>query len=785
MAFIPSPDSFYAHTTSDGRAWEPLFTAFGENVDTECQGRGGADCSMCRNVVDEHGHLNKVAFWCGEFAANMYPTGPFRETARAWGWQIGLWHDLGKYSMEFQSYLRAVTGDDAHVEERSAGPSKVDHSTAGAIFAYGELPFIGTILAYLIAGHHAGLPDGVSAQAPASTLKNRLKRLVPEWMQHAPSELLNLPLQVLKLPGGAYGSPYGAAMWQRLLFSCLVDADFLCTEAFMAADSHARRRRQLPSLEEMEACVRRRLDAFGAPEGKVGRARASVVDACLAAAERKPGLFSLTVPTGGGKTLSSLAFAIKHARIHGLDRVIYAIPFTSIIEQNASVFRVVFESLGEDVVLEHHSNLDPDASHVTRTSRLAAENWDARLIVTTNVQLFESVHAARTSRCRKLHRIARSVIILDEAQSLPVELLQSCLRALGELVNHYGCTVVLCTATQPVLHYRDDFKIGLEQPTEIIPAPEDLYGKLVRVAVKNIGPCSDLDIATRLGSEAQALCIVNTKRHAATLYRMLGKDDAHFHLSTRLCPAHRSARLTEIKARLAIGHRCRVISTQLIEAGVDIDFPSVYRALAGLDSIAQAAGRCNREGKLAEPGRVFLFTPEHPIPKGFLRQAADAAAEIVPRYDDPLSLDAVRHFFELLLSENIHRSGFTDVKRIMDCFVTDPTLLGYQFRTCAERFQFIEAMGEPIIVPWGSKGRRLCEELERSFDPTVQQVLSRKLQRFIVLAHERIRTAAIAKGAVRMVHDRFPILIDDTAYDQELGLVIEDDANPAVESLIL
>lgn len=694
--------------------------------------------------------------------------------AGEWARLLGQWHDLGKYSREFQEYLRAVTSE-AHLEEKPAA-GRVDHSSAGAHHADKTLGSMGRLLAYLIAGHHAGLLDGMSSSDPGSTLETRLKHEIRDWSA-APALMTSHPVMP-KLPGFVFASGYATSFFLRMLFSCLVDADFLATEAFMARHRAALRPVGLPAIGDMEAALGRHLGKFDVTDSVVQRERAGILKACLDAAERPPGLFSLTVPTGGGKTLSSLAFALKHARLHGMERIVYVIPFTSIIEQNAKVFRDALAELGHGVVLEHHSNLDPDAHHVTQTTRLAAENWDARLIVTTNVQFFESLHAKETSRCRKLHRLAKSVIILDEAQTLPIGYMQPCLKALEQLSKNYGSSVVLCTATQPAIVKREDFKIGLDAPYEIIPDPPKLYAALKRVEVSHLGTVRDAELVQLLQEHAQALCIVSTRRHAKELFQALPASGDNVHLSALMCPEHRSEVISEIRQRVKDGKPCRVISTQLIEAGVDLDFPVVYRSLAGLDSIAQAAGRCNREGKLPGIGQTFVFKPERLIPAGFLRQSAQVAEEIMPMYEDALSLDAVGHFFR---KHYWSRSSEMDAKHIMECWPdklpkVPSDLFRYMFKTCSQNFRFIESSYQSVIIPWGERGEQLREDIKAAFDPRAQWPLARRAQRFIVSIPEPVFNANLGK-TITTYHDRFHVLNSSEGldYDRHLGLQLGSD----------
>lgn len=722
-------------------------------------------------------HLAKVADLAGRFAA--------RFGAPEWGRQLGLWHDLGKYSARFQNYLLQANGFEAHLEEKSEVFTRVDHSTAGAkqaVNAFPQQPVIGWLLAYAIAGHHTGLPDGSSDRD--SCLKVRLQKRDLSW-EGAPPEVLK-PLTLHPPPQLALNDPKRAAfqlaLFARMLFSCLVDADFLATEDFYDPDRSAQRQAPLARLDELLALVNKDLQerADKAKPSDVNQCRREILSACRQAAALPPGLFSLTVPTGGGKTLASLAFALEHARLNpaaDFERVIYAIPFTSIIEQTASIFRSLLESLGEDVVLEHHSNLDPERQPTVR-SRLAAENWDAPLVVTTNVQLFESLFAARPSRCRKLHRLVRSILILDEVQTLPVELLRPCLAVLRELADSYHCTVVLCTATQPAFDHRDDFPIGLENVREIIPDPQALYQRMRRTEVTHLGKQTDLELVDRLRQHDQFLCIVNSRKHAVQLYDVLRAEHAEvnaaglFHLSTWMCGAHRSLVIDTIKQRLKNGLPCRVVSTSLIEAGVDLDFPVVYRALAGIDAIAQAAGRCNREGE-RPLSPVFLFEPAEARPSTYVRSTIASTLELLPDHADLLSLAAVRHYFELHFWK--HRDRW-DANDVMECFKDAGSAgfyAGYEYRKAAERFEFIEERERPLIVPWRDAGRELVQELQTAESAQCWKI-ARKLQRYTVgVRYDRFER--LLGSDVQLVRegdfgDRFPVLENLALYDDERGL---------------
>ena len=689
--------------------------------------------------------------------------------AGGWAGLAGLWHDLGKYSDAFQQYLRSASLPDSHIADTAA---RIDHSTAGAQHAVASIDVLGHLLAYPIAGHHSGLLDGRGAGA---CLEARLAKDIEPWTQ-APAALI--ATQGLRLPDFVAGAlerreAHSIAFFVRMLFSCLVDADFLDTEEFMSPARTAERPTWPPDiLSRMERSLDAHMAGIACEPIPVNIERGQVRESCLAAAEGRPGLFSLTVPTGGGKTLSSLAFALRHARLHGLRRVIYVIPFTSIIEQNAAVFREVFRSLDHetlDPVIEHHSNLD--AGEETVASRLATENWDAPLVVTTSVQFYESLFGARSSRCRKLHNLSKAVIILDEAQTLPVDYLEPCLRVLRELTTNYGSTVVLCTATQPAVQRRDDFPIGLADVQEIIPDHRQLYASLKRVTVEDLGQVKDAPLSERIVENEQVLCIVNTRNHARTLFQAIGeKEDGHFHLSALMCPQHRTLALNQIRAQLSAGRRCRVISTQLVEAGVDVDFPVVYRSLAGLDSIAQAAGRCNRNGRL-KWGQTFIFRSEHRWQEQFIADTANCASQVLPLHDDPLSLEAVEHYFRLYYWD---QSSRWDTKGILQEFHLNqdrrlPFLFG--FATVGERFRLIDDQGRPVIIPWGDTGRALCAQLRNAGDVPSRQLL-RRLQRYTVRVPLKLWDQHVGR-TIELVLDRYPVLTSLEHYSERTGLTLE------------
>ena len=706
-------------------------------------------------------HLKKVAEMACTFAYDF--------NAGDWAYLAGVWHDLGKYSKEFQARLMAVSDPDAHIETK---PGRPDHSTAGAQHAYSSLKDKGKLIAYTIAGHHAGLPDGRTNDG--TCLTKRLQKGIPDYST-APLEILNqISLAELPFVLDKKRVCFQLSFFTRMIFSCLADSDFLDTEHFIEPEKWAWRGGypELTVLEKRLLQFLRDLTSH-APATKVNEYRSTILNHCLAAADLRPGLFSLTVPTGGGKTFSSLAFALKHAIKYGLKRIIYVIPYTSIIEQNADVFR---KALGEEAVLEHHSNFEPQEED--HRSRLAAENWDAPLIVTTNVQFFESLFGSRSSQCRKIHNIARSVVILDEAQMLPVPLVKPCLEALRELSSSYGTTIVLCTATQPALFKSLEFKEGLENVREIIPDPTELYRTFKKIDMSYLSSLSDEDLAKRLVNHEKVLCIVNTRRHARQIYELIGGGKGSFHLSALMCPAHRTAVIKRIRQALVKEKLCRIVSTQLIEAGVDIDFPVVFRSLSGIDSIVQAAGRCNREGKLPQNGRVYVFSPEKGLPPGYFRQTAETAEEVMRHHSDPLALEAVEEYFRTLYW--LKGDKLDELEILTD--LSEGIKSGdYPFRSIDNKFKIIRDGMDSIIIPWDREADRIINELRFSNYPISA---ARKAQRYTIQVPPRILNNLLSAGAVERLHDQYNVLINRDIYKDDLGLCPEDPTFHEIENLI-
>ena len=721
-------------------------------------------------------HLHNVGDEAGQFAASF--------GAQALATVAGHLHDLGKYTASFQARL-------------CGAPERVDHSTWGARIAQQRFGHIGHLLAYGIAGHHAGLANG-RGEGERTPLNERLAAELPA-LDKAWETDIPLPTQILLpedfKPCGQNRAqaqeryPFQLAFLTRMLFSCLVDADFLDTERFYNTAEQRPHQRNASAAQPPLTMLRAQLDAYLGQfkvDSDVNRLRADVLRHVRNQAAHDPGLFSLTVPTGGGKTLASLAFALDHAIRHGLRRVIFVIPFTSIVEQNAAVFRKALGPLGDTVVLEHHSAFteptpprdDPEKYQAIKKLHLAMENWDAPIIVTTAVQFFESLFAAKPSQCRKLHNIAGSVVILDEAQTMPLKLLRPCVASIDELARNYRTSVVLCTATQPALE-APNFEGGLpkNEVRELAPEPLKLFQQLERVRVRHAGTWSDETLATEMRSREQVLCIVNNRRHARAVYQAMADLPGARHLTTLMCAKHRSEVLAEVRQMLKAGKPCRLVSTSLIEAGVDVDFPTVLRAEAGLDSIAQAAGRCNREGRrdlMASEVLVFATENEDWAPPPELVQYAQAAREVLRHFeDDPLSPEAIRRYFTLLYWQK--GSQQLDAPNLMGLLRNSrPDSLPME--TLATQFRMIDSVQMPVIVPYDDgalEALRALEFAEGSIG------LARKLQPYLVQLPRQGFEALHKAGAVIPVAPKkwgqqFMVLAHQGLYDPRYGLSWDD-----------
>ncbi|MDD1686104.1 MAG: CRISPR-associated helicase Cas3' [Methanoregula sp.] len=695
-------------------------------------------------------HLTNVAT-CSQNFANDFNAGDLAYTS-------GLLHDLGKYSAEFQKRLE---GEKNHV----------DHSTAGTIEAIRlfkeKQSAAGLLFAYIVAGHHGGLLNYGSAEAG---LCERLrKEKLPDYSAYHHEISFNTqnvgPLKLHPFPNK---TGFCISFFTRMLYSCLVDADSLDTEKFCSPEKSSSRG-NYESFEILNKKFETHMQKInsGAEDSLINRKRKNIFEQCVQAGSFPPGIFSLTVPTGGGKTLSSMAFALEHVKKNNLKRIFYVIPYTSIIEQNADVFRDIF---GWQNVLEHHCNFDPatvdtgDLDTGKESLRLATENWDMPIVVTTNVQFFDSLFSNKRSRCRKLHNLAKSVIILDEAQMLPTGYLLPCLAALSELVRNFGATVVICTATQPRLGDLLDERV---RPREIMQSPDQLYETFQRVKVTNLGPLSDAELSARLTGHRQVLCIVNTRNHAKKLYDAIRKDGNCYHLSARMCPVHRRKKIAEIKTRLREGKDCRVISTQLIEAGVDIDFPVVYRTMTGIDSVAQAAGRCNREGKLPEKGEVYIFKSTESYGKATSWQSlvAEIGEMTLAGSNDPLSLPTVADYFRRLY----HYKGDDglDEKKILRQLEERSGELAFPFEDIADEFQIIKEGTKDLIIPYGKHATETIAELHAAEFPWK---FVRELQGYSVSIYPNEFRNMERMNLIETVGDRFYVLRSCEDYSDETGL---------------
>ncbi|HES75640.1 MAG TPA: CRISPR-associated helicase Cas3', partial [bacterium] len=545
-----------------------------------------------------------------------------------------------------------------------------------------------------------------------------------------------------------------------------------------------------PKLEELKPLFDTHMARFAATTS-VNTLRAAILAECRSKAQLSPGLFSLTVPTGGGKTLSSMAFALEHAKTYNKRRVIHVIPYTSIIEQTADIFRGIF---GE-AVIEHHSNAESEPGRENSASRLASENWDAPIVVTTNVQFFESLFASRTSRCRKLHNLVDSVVILDEAQLLPPEFLQPILDTLNLLSRHYGVSVVLSTATQPALSTREYFDArqnlrGLDNVREIMSDPDALYAALERVHVRLPSDWNArtewAQLAQELVAHDSVLAIVNTRKDARALWGLMPQGTLH--LSALMCGAHRSQIINDIKQRLKNGVPTRVVSTQLVEAGVDVDFPVVYRALAGLDSIAQAAGRCNREGSRVR-GEVMVFVPPQAAPPGFLRKGEDACRDVLHGVmDNPLARQRFARYFEkMYFACELDAHGICD-----DLFMAHGKLdgreLAVNFRRAAEKFKLIaDEDSLPIIVLYrGNDGedQRIDDWIDILRKEKPQRWLMRKLQRYTVNLHRKQVMQLLVQSDIEEIMPGLFVQVSDWLYHPKLGLNPEGTPPDPASSII-
>lgn len=693
-------------------------------------------------------HLQGTAELAEKFAAK------FRKAD--WGYCCGMLHDIGKYSAEFQKKIKENLD------------IRVDHSTAGAKVCE-NLDGCYWLQTYCIAGHHAGLPDLGREGLPSSLLGRLKKRLCDYSAYEKEIEIPQITTPPIAM-NPEKDPNFALSVFIRMLYSCLVDADFLDTEQFMNNGTVQR-----DSGESMDVLLEK-LQNYTAKwlinrnDTTIDGRRSEILRNCLEMGKSSKGLFQLTVPTGGGKTVASLAFALQHAVENHMDRVIYVIPYTSIIEQNAQVFR---EILGSENVLENHSNVDYESSEEFKPMQLAAENWDKPVVVTTNVQFFESLYANKSSKCRKLHNIVNSVIIFDEAQMLPPNYLKPCMAMIEELLQQYGTSIVLCTATQPALQ---QFLPEKYVARELCPRREEQFRFFERVTYQNIDTVTEEEMAEKLQQEWHALCIVNTRKRAQRLYERL-QGEGVYHLSTTMYPAHRRRVLAEIGKRLKdeTGKKCIVISTSLVEAGVDLDFTSVYRELAGVDSIIQAAGRCNRNDKRGkEESIVRIFQWEDKERVSGQRQQIDTTKNLLAEGRDITALDNITEYFRRLYRI---KGESLDMKKILEKFDGGD----YQFATVAKDFKLIEENTVTVYIDQEPEAKALLQEIRQQ---GLTKSRMRKAGQYCVsirkkgeyekrkMLFEEMRDAGMVEAVDPDAQD-FYVLTQEEQYREDTGLKLE------------
>ena len=686
-------------------------------------------------------HLKGTASLCSAFAAAF--------DAEAQGQLAGMAHDIGKYSAAFQRRLH--------------GGPKVDHASAGAFEC---LKAQQLAAAFAISGHHGGLPDGGGRgdAAGTGTFWGRINRASQRNLEdyHAWQSEFSLPHA--NTPAFA-GTRLEGMFFTRMLFSCLVDADYTDTGAFM--DNSPYLPASSSSMEELWRRLETYVSGWFPPKGALNMQRCVILEQCMSAgAQYGPGLFTLTVPTGGGKTVASLSFALAQAKARRMKRIVYVIPYTSIIEQTAQIFREILEfHSGVQFDQQEDDASSPETAPLTRS----VETWDVPVIVTTAVQFFESLYACRPSKCRKLHNLAQSVLIFDEAQMLPLPYLRPCVWAIAQLVRHYGASAVLCTATQPALdpifqEFAPEIPIR-----EICPMAEAHWESFRRVSFQQAGTLSWMDLAARLQQQEQVLCVVNTRRAAREVFHQLS-GPGNFHLSTLMYPAHRRRILDEIRRRLRDGLPCRVVSTSLIEAGVDVDFPAVYRELSGLDSILQAAGRCNREGKRPpEDSIVTIFQGEDPPPRLF-ETSIGAGKIVLDHCQDVSSRAAIHTYFSTLL--DLKGAEAQDAHHILPLMESE----FFPFRTVAERFHLIESPTTTVYLPL-EEGAGLVELLRSG---QYSRTLYRRLGQYGVSVYPQHLAALEQAGALEHLEDGSVVLRDIGLYTQTTGLTLEPSGGNAL-----
>ena len=791
-------------------------------------------------------HLINVGYLSGVFASKIH--------LGSVGELIGLLHDLGKYSQEFQAYIKSAEGlinpdEDDYVDAKER-KGKVDHSSAGAQYVCNQLfaasgieSLMAQFLALCIASHHSGLIDCLDANGE-DTFTKRMRKAqekthLDEVVKSAETAILErcavlatdpalaanfkaLVQRIVQFNGAEAPCQQQIGLAVRFLFSGLIDADRIDTADFERKRVAYHRLRG--SYVAWPLLISRLEKTLGAmpPTRPIDVLRNDISAHCLTAASRERGVYTLTVPTGGGKTLASLRFALHHAEQRKLDRIIYVIPFTSIIDQNAQVTRAILEpdDAPDDrgkVVLEHHSSITPEQQ--TWREKILCENWDAPVVYTTMVQFLETLFGAGTRGARRMHQLANAVLIFDEVQTLPINCVHVFNNAINFLAEQCNSTVVLCTATQPLLHRVDSKKgaIHLAAQHEIMPDVQQLFDDLRRVEVRDCrkpggwprGEVAEL-ATTELERAGSCLVIVNTKDAALGVFELCQSAvnrEALFYLSTNQCPAHRKQELAKIRLRLAQGLPTLCVSTQLIEAGVDVDFGAVIRFMAGIDSIAQAAGRCNRNGR-PEPGLVHIVNPRPADERLDMLPDIATGRDIAPRilddyrnnparYGDNLfGPQAMSEYFQYYFFERKGEMAYkipekeighadtllsllsNNQSAVNDCSRKNGTapqrMLNQSFMTAAKAFKAIDAPTQGVVVPFGVAGRDLVGRLHGAFDIELEFDLMRAAQQYTVNVFPGVLDKLRKAGAVKEVKPETRILtLDSRYYSPMFGLSTE------------
>ena len=775
---------------------------------------------------------------------------------------LGLLHDMGKYSQAFQCYIHSIAGElnpDADVDyiDPKSQKGKIDHSTAGAQWVWNEWKPLGEhnsallaqTLSLCIASHHSGLIDCLKSDGE-HTFLNRMRK--EDSATHYRECLENIPVitlnRIKKLANSSLSSDFfcfikkitesnseeklspilqefALGMLTKFLFSCLIDADRL-DSAFPNKPYIKKRVNWSIAIDRFE----RRFSNLNSGK-KIDEIRQHISDTCLSKANQEQGIYTLTVPTGGGKTYATLRYALHHAKQYTLDRIIYIIPYTSIIEQNAQAIRKLIEDNFDEIpwVLEHHSNLEPE--NETWHSQLTTPNWDSPIVLTTMVQFLEVFFGSRTRHIRRLHQLANSVIIFDEIQTLPIKCIHLFCNALNFLVNHAKTTAILCTATQPLLNELrspEKGQLNIPKEHELVESNYDLFTQLQRVTLinhchGNASKWKEEAVAElaleKLLSRGNCLVIVNTKQSAKTIYqychqKLNNKKNIQkkiIHLSTHQCPVHRKKIVTQVKGRLEKKLPVLCISTQLIEAGVDIDFSTVIRLLAGVDSIVQAAGRCNRNAELIDKkgnvikGELHLIDLENEdlTQLNEIQQGKEKTQRVLHELKEAtlLSLEGIKRYFQYYFFDRANEMSFNISKKDIGYDTTLLNLLSnntkntgitnklapmrQSFMTAAKAFKTIEAPTEALIIPYDDKAKELIAELCRisnEFNRKKYVNLLKKAQRYSINVFPNVKERLYREKAIHEIQNEGIFYLDERYYSLEFGLSLEpvSSMNPCI-----